>query len=123
LYVCIFAADVKLHSRHGDVKENAVVDLAESSAVVGGVECIVSFGCSDSSAGEGHPSLPSTALLDLGDVELQKAVEPLHEFLPVDGFGVSCLVIVGRVVIAGPAVGDTNRDSPILTIGYVWNCK
>ena len=42
LYVCIFRVDVELDAGHGQVKEDAVVHLAEGGANV--VDCTVSLG-------------------------------------------------------------------------------
>lgn len=52
----------------------------------------------DRDAGEGLRDLPGATLLDLGDVELQEAVEPLHEFLPVGG--IACQFASRSVSIA-----------------------
>lgn len=52
--------------------------------------------------------LPSSALLDLGDVELQKAVQPLDEFLSVKRAIVS-------VALGGGFRGSTERrKSPVV---------
>lgn len=53
---------------------------------------------------------PGTTLLNLGHVELQKAVQPLDKFLSRSA-GVSGLVHQLQTV-----VGDTNLDSPILSV-------
>ncbi len=86
LDIGIFRVDVELDARHGHVEEDAVVDLAESGTVGGST---VSLGDSLRSCGGGAKNLPRSALLDFGDVELQKAVEPLHEFLSVGKTSVS----------------------------------
>jgi len=91
------------------------------------------FAHCDLGCGGGVQHLPCSALLDLGDVELQQAVEPLHEFLPAR----ACLVSrvpgqrKGSAMVAslgrrrrqrrgGVGRGETNRDSPILTVECAW---
>lgn len=61
--------------------------------------------------GRREDGLPSTALLNLGNVELQQTVEPLHEFLSV--------VSVSVAVVAWEQMGVRGiyRDSPILNEG------
>lgn len=62
---------------------------------------------------------PCPALLDLCDVELEEAVEPLHEFLSARGVRVSSLsAVVGVCDARGVGARtrrETDRDSPILT--------
>jgi hypothetical protein len=84
--------------------------------------------------------LPSTALLNLGDVELQQAVQPIHEFLPTFpvflGQPILSMVWVSsssihrggggrwRVVTRGANRVETNRDSPILRAWLqVWSSR
>ena len=78
LNVRVLAIHVELDAGHGDVEEDAVVDLAEGSAGEGrwSVWCWLEVRF------RGHlDDSPCPALLDLCDVELEEAVEPLHEFL------------------------------------------
>lgn len=106
LDVGIFCVDIELDSRHGDVEEDAVENLAEGGA--GGIEMLAGQVCLYVSSGSvsccrclellghawvlvlfcfapvgpGRGCLPSTALLNLGDVELEEAVQPGDELLP-----------------------------------------
>lgn len=57
---------------------------------------------------------PSTALLNLGDVELEEAVQPLHKLL-------SIMQNPYQLTLAFNACAGrryTNRDSPMLTNGW-----
>jgi len=78
LYVGIFRIHVELDTRHGHVEEDAVENLAERSADVG---VAVSRWSAERGRGRGIGHSPGSALLNLGDVELKEAVEPLHELL------------------------------------------
>lgn len=77
LEVGVVGVGVELDARHGQVEEDAVVDLAEGGAVEGGCEWawelygMIGF-------------LPRPALLDLRHVELQQAVQPSQQLLPGD---------------------------------------
>ena len=53
--------------------------------------------------GGAEQNLPCAALLDLGDVELEEAVQPLNEFLPVGGC-LSAFALQGAAGRSRPAV-------------------
>lgn len=83
LNVGIFRVDIELDAGHGHVKEDAVVDLAKGgTAMMGAHGQLGRHGSQVPRCGGGVLDLPSSALLNLGDVELEQAVEPLNEFLP-----------------------------------------
>ena len=79
LQICIFSIDVELDSGHRDIEVDAIKDLAESRAVFpsrvsdyhAGQELRPEGHC----AGEGS-NLPSSALFNFGNVQLEKVVEP-----------------------------------------------
>lgn len=82
LNVGIFTVGVELDSGHGHVHVDAVEYLAEGGTadVLGQLD---HGRLARHIAGEGSWNSPSSALLNLGDVELQEAVQPLHELLSV----------------------------------------
>ena len=67
---------------------------------------------------------PSTALLNLGNVELKKAVQPLNKLLPANRARQSVDLPRWRTRRRRPIWasigGGTNRDSPILCFGVWW---
>ena len=86
--VGVLAIHVELDAGHGHVEEDAVVDLAEGRAGEGMRSVSASSSLRLCSC---RANSPCPALLDLCDVELEEAVEPLHEFLSAKGMRVSCL--------------------------------
>ena len=85
LEVLVLGCRIELDPGHGEIEEDAVVDLAERSAVE---DAIVSWSLEEYE--KRRPNSPSAALLDLGHVELQQAVKPCQQFLSV--FAPSVLV-------------------------------
>lgn len=125
--VGIFGVDIELDSGHGNIEEDAVKDLADCSTVIVRWSVALkraevkqdpqSLGCDPNcncvalrcvplrGRGEFSVYLPSATLLNLGDVELEKAVEPDDELLPVSERHVSLLGSRARSTMS-PAAQD-----------------
>jgi hypothetical protein len=63
--------------------------------------------------------VPGTALLDLGDVKLEKVVQPSHEFLSTKALGLACADIAAWAPSLPASRALSYLDSPMLNIYVV----
>lgn len=142
LEVGVFGVDVELDTRHWDVEVDRVEDLAKSGSAtlsvlslhpipihdpsglchshVTRISCVVAVhvverhgGGTDGGVLRGVVcDIPSSTLLDLGDVQLQQAVKPCQELLSI------VIVSVYRLMVDPQARGSCEAylDSPILPV-------
>lgn len=62
-------------------------------------------------------NLPSPALLNFRDIQLQKLVEPRNELLSTPTLRVSTVIVArAKIVLLGTGVEPAYLDSPILTV-------
>jgi len=83
--VLVLCCRIELHPGHGEVEEDAVVDLAERSTAENITVSLLLVRCDRDKfvLRERRHDLPSAALLDFGHIKLQQTVEPCQQFLPV----------------------------------------